>query len=107
MFYERDDTNERLASLRASHPGCRILKKDIYQCSPKRTALSRMVADFARSQFDNNLNRQLQESAEGHLQLSPREIIRESLKAEEMALQSREEIAEQNLLTNLKSQKYG
>lgn len=107
LFYEPDDTDNRLRELREAHPGLKIYKKDLVNSSPKRTQISLLVSKFARSKFDNNIAEQLRQNSEKHLVISPDYIVQNEVKNEKMALQSREEVAEQNLLNNLKKQKYG
>lgn len=107
LFYEPDTRDEVLRQLREAYPGRKFKKADLAKGKAVHTKISTLVASYQRNLSDNLLAKQFRQSAEGHLQLSPDEIICKTCEIEEMALQSREEAAEQNILTNLKSQKYG
>lgn len=107
LFYEECTIDERLRAIREARPGSIIYKKDLVPDKAKMSVVSRMASDFARSQFDNNLVGQLREDSFPDSKQVNREIISRVLSNEQTALQFREETSEQNLLINLKKQKYG
>lgn len=107
MFYEGCTIDERLRELREARPGQTIYKKDLVPDKAKMSAVSRMASDFARSQFDSNLGRQLRKDSSEDSKQVNRRIICQTLENEKSALQAREELAQQSILTNLKKQKYG
>lgn len=107
LFYERCTIEERLRAIREARPGQTIYKKDLVPDKAQMSSVSRMASDYARSKFDNNLSKQLRKDSSEDSKQVNRFLIREALQHEEAALRSREEAAEQDILTNLKNQKYG
>ena len=109
LFYDSSNTNlsgERNGSFELDE--LRSYKKATnVPCKNSRSAVSVLASKFARSQFDYNLSEQLRQSSFEDLQQDPRRIIRQVLQNEKSSVQFREEIAQENNIKNLKTQKDG
>ena len=82
-------------------------KDGLVPCKNRRSSVSLLASKFARSQFDKSLDGQLRKDSSEDSKQVNRWIIRQALQNEKSASQFREEIAKQNNINNLKTQKDG
>lgn len=103
LFYE----DGRSVASRDGADGTRKSCKDFSFKQATKSSVSCMVSSFARSKHTDMLDEQLRKNPRKDSLEANRRIIREALRFEESSLQSREEIAKENHINNLKTQKDG
>lgn len=73
----------------------------------RKTPLYSVVSKLERDSYTLDLDKQLRKNREKHSNVLDSDVVRQVQNSQEVAFRSRNEIAEENILTNLKKQKYG
>lgn len=103
LFYD-GYTEKTYTRVSKSDPG----KIELYTVrSPRKSQVSAMVSSFTRSQHNTFIDRKLRPDTRQDFFKGSRSYLQELCNIEQSITQGREELAQKNLLTNLKTQRDG